>query len=203
MDSERQRSGWSADGPRGRLATPFDSNFTGVGQLLPSRLVRIQHLPWLSLWESQLRAEKKSNHTIRAYLSAARRFGMTLLPGEEEVDIEEMPISEMHDRCDPNNGRLDLFVQSISNLRPSTINARIAAIGHLFIQSKELGWMGIVAMVALVVVGIIASSFLAGQQDKDEDDVLQINQCNHCDDTHPTQFFALMNISIVSSSSSS
>ncbi len=132
MDSERQRSGWSADGPRGRLATPFDSEFTGVGQLLPSRLVRIQHLPWLSLWESQLRAEKKSNHTIRAYLSAARRFGITLLPGEDEVDIEEMPISEMHDRCDPNNGRLDLFVQSISNLRPSTINARIAAIGHLF-----------------------------------------------------------------------
>ena len=84
MDNERQRSGWSADGPRGRLATPFDSNFTGVGQLLPSRLVRIQHLPWLSLWESQLRAEKKSNHTIRAYLSAARRFGMTLLPGEED-----------------------------------------------------------------------------------------------------------------------
>ncbi len=48
--------------------------------------------------------------------------------------------------------------------------------GVLFIQSKELGWMGIVAMVALVVVGIIASSFLAGQQDKDEDDVLQINE---------------------------
>ncbi|MBM54131.1 MAG: hypothetical protein CMB36_03780 [Euryarchaeota archaeon] len=48
--------------------------------------------------------------------------------------------------------------------------------GVLFIQSKELGWMGIVAMVALVVVGIIASSFMAGQQTKDEDDVLQIDE---------------------------
>jgi site-specific recombinase XerD len=136
MDNERERSGWSPNGPRGRLATPFDSNFTGAGQVLPSRLVRIQHLPWLSLWESQLRAEKKSEHTIRAYLSAARRFVSILLPDEKEIEIENMPISVMHDRCDPNNGRLDLFVQSISNLRPSTINARIAAIGHLF---KYLG----------------------------------------------------------------
>ncbi|MEC7687802.1 MAG: hypothetical protein VX514_02035, partial [Candidatus Thermoplasmatota archaeon] len=69
MDNERQRSGWSPNGPHGRLATPFDSNFTGMGQTLPSRLVRIQHLPWISLWETQLRAEKKSEHTIRSYLS--------------------------------------------------------------------------------------------------------------------------------------
>ena len=136
MDNERQRSGWSPNGPHGRLATPFDSNFTGIGQTLPSRLVRIQHLPWISLWETQLRAEKKSEHTIRSYLSSARRFALILLPNEEEIDIEEMAISEMHNRCDPNNGRLDLFVQSISNLRPATINARIAAIGHLF---KYLG----------------------------------------------------------------
>ncbi len=136
MDKERERSGWSPHGPHGRLATPFDQRFTGAGQVLPSRLVRIQHLPWISLWEAQLRAEKKSEHTIRAYLSSARRFASILLPNEEITDIEEMPISEMHDKCDPNNGRLDLFVQSISNLRPATINARIAAIGHLF---KYLG----------------------------------------------------------------
>ena len=46
--------------------------------------------------------------------------------------------------------------------------------GILFIQSKELGWIGIVAMVGLVVGGIIASSFLAGQQDTEEEDVQQI-----------------------------
>ena len=89
----------------------------------------------ISLWETQLRAEKKSEHTIRSYLSSARRFALILLPDEEEIDIEEMAISEMHNRCDPNNGRLIyLFNQSqISDLQP---NARIAAIGHLF---KYLG----------------------------------------------------------------
>ena len=46
--------------------------------------------------------------------------------------------------------------------------------GILFIQSKELGWVGIVAMVGIVVAGIIASSFLAGQQDSEEEEIKQI-----------------------------
>jgi len=132
MDDQRQRSGWAADGPAGRIATPFDSSITGNSQVLPARLVRIQHLACLPLWETQLRSEKKSNHTIRSYMSTARRFSATVIPGEEEVDIEEISITEMHDRCNPNNGRLDLFIQAIANLRPATINARIAALSHLF-----------------------------------------------------------------------
>ena len=132
MDDQRQRSGWAADGPTGRIATPFDLSVVGNSQVLPARLVRIQHLPCLPLWETQLRSEKKSNHTIRSYMSTARRFSATIIPGEKEVDIEEISISEMHDRCDPNNGRLDLFIQAIANLRPATINSRIAALSHLF-----------------------------------------------------------------------
>ena len=132
MDDQRQRSGWAADSPAGRIATPFDLSVTGNNQVLPARLVRIQHLACLPLWETQLRTEKKSNHTIRSYLSTARRFSATILPGEEDIDIEEISISEMHNRCNPNNGRLDLFIQAIANLRPATINARIAALSHLF-----------------------------------------------------------------------
>ena len=37
---------------------------------------------------------------------------------------------------DPNNGRLDLWVQSISNLASATINARLASVSHL------LNWLG-------------------------------------------------------------
>ena len=59
MDDQRQRSGWAADGPTGRIATPFDLSVVGNSQVLPARLVRIQHLPCLPLWETQLRSEEE------------------------------------------------------------------------------------------------------------------------------------------------
>ena len=46
--------------------------------------------------------------------------------------------------------------------------------GIMFIQSKELGKMGVVAMIAIVVVGILGASLLAGQSEKAEDELHNI-----------------------------
>jgi MFS-type transporter involved in bile tolerance (Atg22 family) len=46
--------------------------------------------------------------------------------------------------------------------------------GVMFIQSKELGKMGVVAMIAIVVVGILGASLLAGQSEKAEDELHNI-----------------------------
>ena len=56
---------------------------------LPTRLMRLAALPWFECWAGQLRTEKKSKHTIRAYTVAARDFSTTVLPGEEEVSWGE------------------------------------------------------------------------------------------------------------------
>ena len=50
--------------------------------------------------------------------------------------------------------------------------------GIMFIQSKELGWMGVVAMIAMVAIAIFASSYLADQQVKEEDEVKQISEAD-------------------------
>ena len=46
--------------------------------------------------------------------------------------------------------------------------------GIMFIQSKDLGKMGVVAMIAIVVVGILGASLLAGQSEKAEDELHNI-----------------------------
>ena len=46
--------------------------------------------------------------------------------------------------------------------------------GIMFIQSKELGKMGVVAMIAIVVFGILGASLLAGQSEKAEDELHNI-----------------------------
>ena len=46
--------------------------------------------------------------------------------------------------------------------------------GVMFIQSKDLGKMGVVAMIAIVVVGILGASLLAGQSEKAEDELHNI-----------------------------
>ena len=106
---------------------------------LPQRLQRLALLPWFECWLQQLRTEKKSEHTIRAYVVAAKTFTMTSLPNEEleTWDIaQELRVSDLFNRCEPNNGRIDSWLNTIGNLRPATINARIAAITHL------LKWLG-------------------------------------------------------------
>jgi MFS-type transporter involved in bile tolerance (Atg22 family) len=46
--------------------------------------------------------------------------------------------------------------------------------GVMFIQSKDLGKIGVVAMIAIVVVGILGASLLAGQSDEAEDELHNI-----------------------------
>ena len=106
---------------------------------LPQRLQRLALLPWFDCWLQQLRTEKKSEHTIRAYIVAAKTFTVTSLPDEKNESwdiIKELRVSELFTRINPNNGRIDSWLNTIGNLRPATINARIAAITHL------LKWLG-------------------------------------------------------------
>ena len=106
---------------------------------LPQRLQRLALLPWFECWSQQLKTEKKSDHTIRSYVVAAKTFTTTPLPNEEIRswnEIKEIQVSELFNRSNPNNGRIDSWLITIGDLRPATINARIAAITHL------LKWMG-------------------------------------------------------------
>ena len=106
---------------------------------LPQRLQRLAFLPWFECWSQQLKTEKKSEHTIRSYVVAAKTFTTTPLPNEEIMswnEIKEIQVSELFNRSNPNNGRIDSWLNTIGDLRPATINARIAAITHL------LKWMG-------------------------------------------------------------
>ena len=106
---------------------------------LPQRLQRLALLPWFDCWLQQLRTERKSEHTIRAYIVAAKTFTVTSLPDEKNESwdiIKELRVSELFTRINPNNGRIDSWLNTIGNLRPATINARIAAITHI------LKWLG-------------------------------------------------------------
>jgi site-specific recombinase XerD len=123
----------------GRMGRRFSPEEIGLDESLPSRLGRISQLPWHDCWIQQLRSEKKSSHTIRAYEVAARSFSITSLPGEDTSnwnEIESLSVSQFHSMGDPNNGRLDAWMNSLGELKPSTINAKIAAVTHL------LKWLG-------------------------------------------------------------
>ena len=106
---------------------------------LPQRLQRLALLPWFECWSQQLKTEKKSEHTIRSYAVAAKTFTITPLPNEKISswnEIKVIQVSELFRRINPDNGRIDSWLNTIGDLRPATINARIAAITHL------LKWMG-------------------------------------------------------------
>ena len=121
-----------------------ESNLKGAELLihtkkLPQRLQRLAFLPWYDCWIQQLKTEKKSEHTIRSYVVAAKTFTTTPLPNDEILswnEVKEIQVSELFNRSNPNNGRVDSWLNTIGDLRPATINARIAAITHL------LKWMG-------------------------------------------------------------
>ena len=142
-----RRDGLTGEGGRkeidnplsGRFGRRFDSDEIGLEDSLPSRLNRLAELKWHDCWMQQLRSEKKSSHTIRAYDVAARSFSTTSLPGEGNLDWEEtsdIPVRSFHSFVDPNNGRMDAWMNSLGELKPSTINAKIAALTHL------LKWLG-------------------------------------------------------------
>ena len=123
----------------GRFGRRFDSDEIGLEDSLPSRLNRLAELKWHDCWIQQLRSEKKSSHTIRAYDVAARAFSTTPLPGEGALVWEKasaIPVRPFHAFVDPNNGRMDAWMNSLGELKPSTINAKIAALTHL------LKWLG-------------------------------------------------------------
>ena len=61
------------------------------------------------------------------------------MPNESEKVWEKsqnISVEKFHLFCNPDNGRIDAWLNEISKLRPSTINARIAGISHL------LKWIG-------------------------------------------------------------
>jgi len=136
---ENTGNGWSSPTARGRFATPFSEEELGVPFGLPSRLSRLENMPWHGCYEMQLASEKKSKHTLRSYRTASKQFLMTVIPGELPPSwdaLQNISVKEFSRWVDPNNGRLDLWVQSISELAPSTINARLASVSHL------LNWVG-------------------------------------------------------------
>ena len=122
-----------------RFATPFSENALGIPYGLPTRLARLSEFPWFGCYEMQLTSEKKSVHTLRAYYTAVKQFVSTPLPDEIPASydaLQQMKVIELARWIDPNNGRLDLWVQSISHLSAATINARLASASHL------LNWVG-------------------------------------------------------------
>ena len=106
---------------------------------LPNRLHRLRKLPWLECWLSQLRSEKKSSHTIRAYERAAKGISEIVLPGEElslRSNFLKLSVEEAHNLLDPDTGRIDSWISTLDALSPSSVNARMAAATHL------LRWFG-------------------------------------------------------------
>ncbi|MDP6906112.1 MAG: tyrosine-type recombinase/integrase [Candidatus Thalassarchaeaceae archaeon] len=138
-ENTRENLPWAESQSGGHFATPFSEESLGVSFGLPSRLNRLAELPWFNCYEMQLASEKKSKHTLRSYRTSLKQFITTVLPGEMPASydaLQNMTVKELARWIDPNNGRLDFWVQSISNLSPATINARMAAIGHL------MAWIG-------------------------------------------------------------
>ena len=130
---------WMRAAMGGRLGSRLSGLGLEEGPTLPSRLQGLAELPWFECWVQRLKTEKKSAHTIRAYTVAARTLATTALPGEEAIDWEQaQPLSvlEIHGRINPNKGRLDSWLNSIGDLKPATINARMAAASHLLL------WIG-------------------------------------------------------------
>ena len=106
---------------------------------LPARLHRLSKLPWESTWIQQLITERKSNNTIKSYLCAVRKFITIALPDEGNLDyasLKNITLQILTQRINPENGRLDIWLQSMQHLKGSTINARIAAVSHLIL------WVG-------------------------------------------------------------
>ena len=138
-DSGAKSNVWMRAAMGGRLGSRLSGLGLDEGASLPSRLQGLSELPWFECWVQRLKTEKKSVHTIRAYTVAARTLSTTSMPGEEALDWEQaqsLSVLKIHSRIDPNKGRFDSWLNSIGDLKPATINARMAAASHL------LHWIG-------------------------------------------------------------
>jgi site-specific recombinase XerD len=110
-----------------------------VSVALPPRLIHMQDLPWLSCYMQTLKAENKSKNTQKSYASGLRALIETTLPNENvlsESDYQSLTVYELAERMEPLSGRLDRWTHGLSDLRPTTYNARLAAARHL------LKWLG-------------------------------------------------------------
>jgi hypothetical protein len=118
---------------------PSQLRLTNDDVSLPPRLFHLRNLPWLDCYKRQLKSENKSPNTQKSYISGLRSYVETILPGEDvlsEADYNSMTIHDLAQRMMPLNGRIDLWTHSLSDLRPTTYNARLAAARHL------LKWLG-------------------------------------------------------------
>ena len=118
---------------------PSQRRLDASGVELPPRLVHMADLPWATCYRQALRAENKSENTQKSYASGLRALVETMLPGEDVIDettYDSMSVRELAERMEPLNGRLDRWTLSLSELRPTTYNARLAAARHL------LKWLG-------------------------------------------------------------
>ena len=107
--------------------------------VLPPRLNHMQNLPWFACYMQTLKAENKSKNTQKSYASGLRALIETTLPDENvlsESNYQEMTVLELAERMEPLNGRIDRWTHGLSDLRPTTYNARLAAARHL------LKWLG-------------------------------------------------------------
>ena len=107
--------------------------------VLPPRLNHMQNLPWFACYMQTLKAENKSHNTQKSYASGLRALIETTLPDENvlsESDYQQMTVLELAERMEPLNGRIDRWTHGLSDLRPTTYNARLAAARHL------LKWLG-------------------------------------------------------------
>ena len=122
-----------------RAKTVVQQRLWEEGVELPARLHRLAHLPWLNCYTNQLRTEGKSQNTMKSYLSGLKMMIETPLAGEEILNIDmrdKMTVAELAERMEPLNGRLDIWMHSMAELRPTTVNARMAAARHL------INWLG-------------------------------------------------------------
>lgn len=118
---------------------PSQLRLTNDDVSLPPRLFHLRNLPWLDCYKKQLKSENKSPNTQKSYTSGLKSYVETILPSEDvlsEADYNSMTIHDLAQRMEPLNGRIDLWTHSLSDLRPTTYNARLAAARHL------LKWLG-------------------------------------------------------------
>ena len=118
---------------------PRQIRLDAQNKVLPNRLHRLRKLSWFECWLSQLRSEKKSIHTIRAYERAAKGISEIVLPGEEsslQSNFLNLSVEKAHNLLDPDTGRVDSWISTLDTLSPSSVNARMAAATHL------LKWFG-------------------------------------------------------------
>ena len=128
--------------PQPKARRPSQLRLTDDDITLPARLVHLRHLPWLAAYQRQLQTESKSENTQKSYFYGLRPLVETGLPGEDVLDessYESLSIESLAQRMEPMNGRLDVWAHSISGLKPTTYNARIAAARH-FIRWLGLQW---------------------------------------------------------------